>query len=317
MARALLADQFGEALPSGSSERCPQLHICCVGEPPPSVWRLSARAGAVISIHEPLRGLIGGYANKIRGLDNAGLGARLLVDVDVLVLGGLDLFDSIGADFAAAVAGKPQVPHSVWERIYHSLNLPLPRERTASLYGRFGLRLESVSHRYDGQENETAAMLPYFNSGVLRVRGECGLRERWEDHLRRILRLAADRPEMMSLHAVMFGDQVALATALQSLQAEGRTLSLLPDSCNVRRPHLRAGAMRWRDIRLLHATELLKDMRTRVDLPIALENYIRVLETEIAAGAPISSNADDGDRDHPRHFLLRLWERWVRPEWGI
>ena len=302
-------ERFGEG---NTLEGHPRPHLCCVGEPPNSVRRLAERARARISVHEPVAGFWGGFANKLRGLEDLVPGARrLLLDVDVLILGGLEIFRGITTDFAAAVAGKPQVPHPVWEHIYTSLGLPLPRERIRSLRGELGLGMRDVSYSYEGQQEEAAAMLPYYNSGVLLVRGGCGLRERWEAHMHRILQLASGAPEMESLHAVMFGDQVGLATALQSLQAQQRrTFAVLPDACNVRLVHLRAGALRWRGIALFHATGFLRELTSRAELPQAWESEAARWEAAIREGG------HEEDHAEPRRFLGGLWERWVRPAWA-
>ena len=278
------------------------VRLCCIGEPPASVRHLAACAGAAITVHEPVRGFWGGFANKLRGLEGIPAGERRLVlDVDVLVLG--DLPDA-QSDFAAAVAGKPQVPQHQWEQIYALLELPLPRERIASVRGQLGLSLQTVAMQYENQAAESTAMLPYFNSGVLAVREGTGLRERWEDHMRRILRFATGKPEYEALHAVMFGDQVGLATALHSLRLEGRTFGVLPDACNARLVHLSAGALRWADLRLFHATGFLREMGSRAELPAALETYAQ--RWGAALGTP-----------EPGEYLQRLWERWVRPHWTL
>lgn len=300
---------------SGSRKAAPRLLLCCIGEPPGSVCLLAGHAGAEVTVHTPLAGFWGGLANKLRGLEGAAPGTRrLLVDVDVLVLGGLELLSPVQADFAAAVAGKPQVPQAAWELIYAALDLPLPTERVASLRGRLGLGLETIFQRYEGQQEEARAMLPYYNSGVLLVRGGGGLRERWEDHLHRVLRLTTERPEMAPIHAVVYNDQVGLATALEALRAGGRTFALLPDACNARLAHLRAAALRWRDIRLFHATGFLRGLRGRTDLPTLLEQDAARWSEAILEGAS-RDPAAARDVDEPRRFVFGLWERWVRAAW--
>lgn len=295
----------------------PGVRLCCVGEPPASVRMLAERARATLSVHPPVPGFWGGFANKLRGLEDVGPGQRRLVmDADVLVLGGLEPLDEIDADVAAAVAGKPQVPLPLWERLYAALNLPLPQERIPSLRGRLDLGLGNVSLRYEGQLAEAAAMLPYYNSGVLLIRGDRGLRARWEAHLHRVLQLATADPEMTPLHALMYGDQVGLATALQSLRAEGLRFAFLPDTCHVRLAHLRAGAVRWRDIRLFHATGFLRGLRQRTDLPALLEQYAARWSGAITEGAPRRPEAR-ADIAEPARFLRVLWERWVQPAWTI
>ena len=291
------------------------VRLCCVGEPPASVRRLAERAGAKISVHPPVANFWGGFANKLRGLEDVGpTGRRLVVDADVLVLGSLEPLQGIDADVAAAVAGKPQVPLPLWERLYAALDLPLPEERVPSLRGRLELGLQNVSLRYEGQQAEAAAMLPYYNSGVLLVRGDHGLRARWEEHMHRILQLATGDPEMAPLHALMYGDQVGLATALQSLRAQNFRFAFLPDSCHVRLAHLRAGALRWRDIRLFHATGFLRGLQRRPDLPALLEQYATRWAGAMMEGAQRHPEVVE-DAGEPPRFLQALWEQWVRPAW--
>ena len=290
-------------------------HLACIGEPPESVRRLAARAGAGISVHAPVAGLWGGFANKLRGLEAPGSGERrLLLDADVLVLCGLEGLDEIGADFAAAAAGKPQVPLDLWRQIYATLELPLPTERMASVRGRLGLGVDSVFNPYEGQSDETVAMLPYYNSGVVLARRDRGLREQWEDHLRRIAAMAASDEMFAPFHAVIYGDQVALATSLQALRARGRTFEGLPDEFNARLVHFRAGAMQWEQVRLFHATGFLKGLRERADLPTAVKKYACRWAEAMAEGEVARGEAR-GSCEQPGRFLQRLWERWVQPEW--
>ena len=301
-------ERYGEGSPG---EGRPRVHVCCVGEPPGSVRRMAVRAGARLSVHEPMPGFWGGFANKLRGLEDPGGDARvLLLDVDVLVLGGVEVFDGFAADFAAAAAGKPQVPLAKWEVVYTTLGLDMPSERIPSLRGRLGLGVEAVANPYEGQKDEVDAMPPYYNSGIVLLREGCGLRARWEDHMRRLAVLVAERLEMTAHRALMVGDQVGLATALQSLRAEGRTFQPLPDGCHARLVHLRGGALRWGDIELFHATGFLRELQARGGLAEAVEDYAARWAAAFRAGG-----GAEADAQQPRRFLWRLWEKWVRPEW--
>ena len=303
-------EQYGE---NGGGGEVPCLRLCCIGEPPASVRRLAARAGADVFVREPLPGFWGGFANKLRGLENVAPGRRLLlVDTDVLLLGGLAGLGEIRADFALAAAGKPQVPQETWETIYAALNVPLPAARMSSIRGRLGVGMDTVQHRYEGQGNEAEAMLPYHNSGVLLARGGDGLRALWEAHLHAILHLANPRPDLAANAALIYGDQAGLATALEALRGQGRTFEPLPDAWHARLVHLRAGALRWRDIRLFHATGFLRELSTRAGLPEALEKYVRRWTEAMREGA---ERGAEEDGEAPRRFLTKLWERWVQAEW--
>jgi hypothetical protein len=303
-------EQFGE-----KQDAAWRVHICAVGEPPASVRRLAARAGAGISVHEPLLPAYGGFANKLRGLEApAGGDGLLLLDADILVHGSLAGLDEIAADLAAARAGKPQVPEVQWRVIYDALHLATPAERIASVYGEHRASFERIARRFPGQEAAAGAMLPYFNSGVLLVRRPRDLREVWEDHLRRIPASFAIQSEAPA-HAVANGDQVALATALQALRAKGATFQPLPEIYNARLIHFRTGALRIGDTHLLHAAGFASSIQTREDLPAAVQHYADRLGAAIRQGAGHAAAACAHDLAHIHVFLSHLWHRWVSAEW--
>lgn len=292
----------------------PALHLACVGEPPASVRRLAERAGASWSVHAPLPLVHGGFANKLRGLEappGRGAARRLLLDVDMLVLGPLDEIGLIEADFAAAPAGKPQISEACWREIYAGLGLPAPETRMACLRTELGLGMDRIRYRYPFQEPEAAAMMPYHNSGALLARRDTRLRAVWEEHLRWIAEYCegmADAPA-----ALKSGDQVALATALHALGVRhGCTFQRLPDAFNVRTPHLQVGARRWRDTRLFHATGLVHGLRAAGDLPGALAADARRWEQALEEGFRLRPGVAAREGRWVRAFLDRLWRRWVK-----
>ena len=292
------------------------LHVCCIGEPPDSVRRMAERAKAAVSIHEPVLMEYGGFANKLRGLEMPATDRLLLLDADFLVLGELDLLFRIDADIAAAPAGKPQVPTAQWRLIYDGLGLAMPDERMASVYGEHGASLEGVALRYAGQEAEAGAMLPYFNSGSLLVRTDCGLREAWEDHLRRIPAIF-NGTQVLAAHAVTNNDQVALATALHALKGRGMSFERLPDEFNARLIHFRTGALRFGGARLLHATGFAGSVRRRDELIPAIKNFEERWSEAIRQGQSGDSDACDCDVGAARAFLWNLWEHVVRDAWEV
>jgi hypothetical protein len=157
-------------------------------------------------------------------------------------------------------------------------------------------------------------MLPYFNSGVLLVRRPGDLREVWENHLRKIPASFATQPAPPA-YAVTNGDQVALATALQALQAQGATFQQLPETYNARLIHFRSGILRIGDTRLLHAAGFAGALQTRGDLPAALQHYEDRLSDAIRQGVGHDESACAHDLTHVHAFLWHLWHRWVSDQW--
>ena len=141
------------------------------------------------------------------------------------------------------------MPLDVWRLIYATLELPLPMERMASVRGKLGMgvddRVQSIRRARRRKRRRCCRITIRASCWC---GGSCGLREQWEDHLRRIAALAANNETLAPFHAVIYGDQVALATSLQALRVQGHSFESLPDGFNARLVHFRAGAMRWEQV---------------------------------------------------------------------
>lgn len=297
--------------------RPPPLHLACIGEPPDSVRALAGRASATISMHQPLPLVHGGFANKLRGLEAPGQHPRvLLLDADMLVLGPPDTVSALGADFAAAPAGKPQISEATWREIYAGLGLRVPETRMVCLRTELGLGMDRIRYRYPFQEPEAAAMMPYHNSGALLARRDSALRAVWEEHLRWIAEHFREREGTPV--ALTGGDQVGLATALHALAVrDGRTFQRLPDEFNVRSPHWQVGARRLRDVRLFHATGLFDDLRLRAGLPEALGKFSARWTAGLREGFGKRPLVARLETLRARLFLRRLWRGWVKVAWDM
>lgn len=203
------------------------LHVACIGDPPPSVVWLARRCGAEIRVFAPMQIDRRGACNKLRGLEiDAKTDRVLLLDADLLVLSDFSEVAGVAPGLLASVAIRPRIPERHWQRIYGGLGLPFPDERVISAIGRLGGG--PIRHvRYPEQNAERMAMVPYYNSGVLLVPRDCGLRALWEDHVRRISTLF--RSDEVPSQAIVGSDQAGLATAIVTLRRQGVPFTELTD----------------------------------------------------------------------------------------
>lgn len=251
------------------------LSLACIGEPPASVRRLAAQAGAEISVHAPLPLNDGSTANKLRGFESPARSARLLlVDADALVVNDLGaLVDAIPANaMAASPAGHARVTEAEWVAIYDALGLPRPVERILSIRAELGLR-------------ERREMYPYYNSGVLLLPRAVDLRRPWERDVAAIDALGLQKAS----------DQAGLATALHRLRLAGVPFQRLPQAYHVCPPHFEGGAATFGDIRLFHAVGFLRGLQTMDETAPLMEAY----------GARLPAGGAE--------FLRGLWRDHVRP----
>lgn len=250
------------------------LHVASIGEPPASVRWLGERAGAAFHVFPPLALDVLGTTNKLRGLEVVPrTGRTLLVDADVLVLGPLDaLADQVPAgSLAAAPAGHPRVPAEGWRAIYAHLGLSAPTERRLSARAAHGL-----------EPAERGEMFPFFNSGVLLVPDGGGIRQTWEDDLRRI----ADSGLVGTAHLpkAAADDMTGLAPAVHRWRLAGGSFTGLPEAFHTRPLHFQAGTIRLADVRLFHAVSFLREVTARGDVAAAVEAYAARWREWIAAG---------------------------------
>ena len=227
------------------------LHVACIGEPPTSVRRLAEQCHASITIHEPMDIQHGGTYNKLRGLEVQRQTDRvLLLDVDVLVLSDISVLSDLGPCVAAAPAMQPRIPEHDWKRIYAALGMEVSTERIASIRGELGYsRIPKVHYRE--QQSELRAMLPDYSSGVLFLPWNCGLRELWEDHARKIGQLFTNREVSWKYSGI--ADQTALTTAIQFLRRCGIPFVSLHPRFHVHYVHIYKQALPVSDMRLFHA----------------------------------------------------------------
>jgi hypothetical protein len=242
-------------LEHGAGTRGFPLHLACIGRPPARVVRLAARCDASITTHEPVIPELP-YANKLRGLEISGEAPRiLLLDADIVVLADPSGVARLPAGIVAGPPDRSRVPDSCWERIYPALGLAVPTERGRSATQEYALRTSSraaapVSSAPPGD------IPPYYNSGVLIVPRDCGLRPVWEADMREIASRAEPGDRAWRSAARM--DQTGLATAIERLKRGGVPVSRLPDAYNVRVIHLYTRNVTLSGATLFHATLVFK-----------------------------------------------------------
>ncbi len=276
------------------------LHVACIGEPPGSVQRLGERAGAAFHVFPPLVLDARGTTNKLRGLEIVPrTGRTLLLDADVLVLGPpAALAGQVPADhLAAAPAGHPRVPAAGWAAIYERLDLPPPTERPLSARAAHGL-----------EPAGRGEMFPFFNSGVLLVPGGRGLRQTWEDDLRRLA--ASGLVGTPLLPAPAADDMPALATAIHRWRLAGGGFTPLPDAWHARPLHFQAGALGWEHARLFHAVGFLREVTGPAEVAGAVEAYAARWRGWSTEGG--ERRAAGRDTAWGRAFVRRQARRWGR-----
>ena len=200
-------------------------------------------------------------SNKLRGLEVRQQTDRvLLLDADILVLSDISSLSDLGYCISAAPDNRPRVPERYWKAIYPALGMQAPTERIASGSGEVGLtRLGKTI--YEGQESEILAMFPYYNAGVLFLPWDCGLREIWEDHIRRIKALFSEEDEAWS--SVGESNQAGFATALQQLRDGGLPFKRLPPCFHANFVHIYSRTLSLGEMKLFHAFELGTKVRSR------------------------------------------------------
>ena len=229
------------------------VHLACIGEPPGSVVEL-ADGVARISVHEPVSG--GEFRNKRRGFEvTPSADWLLLLDTDVLFLGGLDgLWPLLHQESVyAAPVDRPKFDPVHWPCFYAHLHIEAPETPLRLLNG-----IETF---------------PYFNGGVLLLPWNIApvLKDRWERHTEALLDFSRRACGLGRL-----GDQEGLATALSALPSVTRPL---PDRFNARWRHLLLGAPCVQDFAIYHATGFLS---TYEGGPLAphLRRYLRTLRNK-------------------------------------
>ncbi|MGI9178860.1 MAG: hypothetical protein ACR2IT_13515 [Pirellulales bacterium] len=236
---------------AGTSRRFP-LHLACIGDPPPSIRRLAERCEASITVHQPLSLRRDHHVgNKLRGLEIEPETDRfLLLDVDVAILSDLAPLSRLGTCVAACPDDAPNLTLADWRVIYDAIQMPTPR-LIPPLVRELDLpRYPRKMMGYEAGDGQLAAMVPYFNGGVVFAPWDCGLRDLWEQNIVRVADLFDESKGFRKW--IHNSDQAALAVSLAMLEADGWTVRRLPDAYNARWQHLYAGTPALPDIAVLH-----------------------------------------------------------------
>ncbi len=274
---------------SGKARTFP-LHLACIGEPPARVMELARKCQAIITVFPPLIIDQRRASNKLRGLEvKAKTDQLLLLDMDVLPLSDFSGLENKQNALSAAVAIRARVPERYWKKIYPSLGLQLPEQRVVSAVGRMNCGPMRQTD-YPEQNTEILSMLPYYNSGILLIPGDCQLRLLWEDHTRRIAALF--QPHEEAYRSVAASDQAGLATAIQSLMQQGIPFTPLSDCFHSHWLYLYRRMPSLSEMKLFHAIGLfMKTHRIDRTLPYQVDRF----------------------RIHLMHRLMDEWRRDPEP----
>jgi hypothetical protein len=223
------------------------LHLACIGEPPRSVRRLADKAGASITVQQPVRAERWGYSNKLRGLEVAGKEDRvLLLDVDVVVLSDFSDLAKLGRCIAASPANTLPFSENHWLKIYTGLGMEPPAERIACVRSELS------------NKPPLGSMFPYYNGGILFLPRGHDLREIWEEHIRSITALFNERDEIWQ--AVAYDDQTGLATTIELLRRRGVPFVRLPPAFHANWLYMYWRKVPVKEIKLFHAFGLFRKM---------------------------------------------------------
>lgn len=241
----------------GGSRSWP-LHLACIGEPPASVRRLAARAGAVVTVHEPFDRSYPAPCNKLRAFDLPPTSDRfLLLDTDVLVLRDLEpLASAVGDGIGVGPATGNPISEILWHRVFEAIGVPYPRAAGTCWHAMWDLS----AHRRitTAYREQCLSMPPYFNSGVVLAPWRCGLGPVWMDHTRRLMAAVEDLALSSEDQGVVrFLDQVSLATATAALALSGVQVVTPPLAYQARPPLLVSGVLPWNEVALFHYIKTL------------------------------------------------------------
>lgn len=265
---------------AGASRQFP-LHIASIGEPPDNVRALAKRAGARISIHEPMGEKLGAFANKLRGFEVPLETERVfLLDVDVVVLSDLTPLaqlvpvDEIGATHSHSAIILPEM----WEELYARLGLTPPARSMMD----FHLTLE------DSTAPEETALYPSYNSGAVLVPRASDLPRVWLEHLAVLMEFRDRWTEKLKPRNMLVGDEPALATAMHALGSQGQKTFLMPDRFHGRWRHLYRRNPTLRDFAVFHVT------------------------SSFSGGSSLEEKLDPKNLFYERKLLRRYGKRWLR-----
>ena len=320
--RALLFLACWSAYAGGAREW--PLHVVCIGEPPETVRRAAKRAGASLAVKEPIDAELRGTSNKIRGLETpARTGRIFLLDADAFPLGDLSDLAAAGEGVALSPALQPRIPEETWPEIYGLLGLEEPEERIVSIRAELDCPRQSRSVRWD-RSLPHRSIHPYYSGGAVLLPADGGLRELWEENIRRIRAAFGDGGRRG--RAFSESDQAGLAAAVQALRARGVPVRRLPDHFHANWLHLFRGTIPPEEIRVFHAHKIFRGGAAggprsgpaRYGSFLAAGMLVEAWRQDIARLRP-----DRAARDIPRGLagarfvagrLVRAWNRFVVEE---
>jgi hypothetical protein len=235
----------------GDSRAWP-LHLACIGAPPASVRQLASRAGALVSVHEPLLYTTRRTTNKLRGFEVRPQADRLLLlDVDILVLGDLaPLASLVGRGIGVGIASINYLDERAWRQIYAAADVPYPGP-TGTCW--CADPVVADARRLDAHARSLCLrMPPFFNSGVVMASWATGIEARWRDHMARITQRFSDTLPGGPVAGHAVDEELALATAVEAVRREGLSVTAIPAPYHARPLLLRAGVIRWDEVAVFH-----------------------------------------------------------------
>ena len=253
-ARTLLF--LGSWLDCAGAARDWPLHLACVGEPPPRVRALAEKAGARVTLHEPVEGGRVPTYNKLRGFEVERASERLLlVDTDVIFLGDPSGLDALEPRLSLIPAGSHRIPLSLWETTCGALGRPVPAKRFLCQRGELADRLprravHGAKHRVPGA--------PYYNSGVMMIpwRDADAFLAVWLRTMRALVHHFP--PEVKANQKISKEDQCGLALAVDEWERDHPEVQRLSPPLHVNWIAVMAGELRAAEVAIYHAVHFLR-----------------------------------------------------------
>lgn len=253
-ARTLLF--LGSWLDCAGAARDWPVHLACVGEPPPRVRALAERAGALISLHEPLEGGRVPTYNKLVGFQVERRTERLLlVDTDVIFLGDPSSLDALEPRLSLIPAGSHRIPLAMWEKTCAALGRAVPTKRFLCERGELADRLpERAVHGPKHRE----PMAPYYNSGVLMIpwNDADAFLAIWLRTMRRLVELFP--PELKENQKISKEDQCGLALSVDEWERDHPEVQRLYRPLHTNWLPVMAGVLRADEVAIYHAVHFLR-----------------------------------------------------------
>ncbi len=287
-----------------------QLHLVCVGEPPPTTRRLAEQANCKLTVCESVSGP-DRFRNKLRGLQvTPSSDYFILLDTDIVLFQTIDrvahLLDlsSMGLSYSSGT----HLSIAQWTDLYDRLGMKPPTIRVALDNAAFSGNF--LDHPY---YEEFSATVPYYNSGVVAAPWNFGLRHYWErliDQVPWLLQNDKHIDKPIFRHALY--DQPPLAIAAEMLRREGRKLSVLPHALHARWQHFCLGLVSPDDVLIAHNTGIFK-REAPADVPSGIRQYATLTKNRMQDREPseLQENRLIKHAHHLEEYLLMLYEKWI------